>query len=276
MSTTKYVTVEGHQIAYEEMGEGTPLLLFHGIPTNRTLWRNVMPQLSSHYRVIAPDLLNYGESDMPQDTDVSINAQSRIMSKFMGALGISRANIAGHDIGGGVAQLMAVKHPEKVNAIVLIDSVCFDSWPIPEFAPLLEPGVEEKTTSDELVNILKDFLPKGVFDQSVMTEDLVRLYVGQWSSDQGKAAMFRNLRRLNKEYTQAIAGELIHLPHETLILWGDHDNFQKPEYAPQLEQAIPNASLVWLVNAGHWSIDEQPEKVTKLIGDFLQKNGNHQ
>ena len=65
MSATKYVTVEGHQIAYEEMGEGTPLLLIHGIPTNRSLWRNVMPELSSQYRVITPDLLNYGESDMP-------------------------------------------------------------------------------------------------------------------------------------------------------------------------------------------------------------------
>ncbi|MBJ2137937.1 alpha/beta hydrolase [Paraglaciecola chathamensis] len=272
MSATKYVTVEGHQIAYEEMGEGTPLLLIHGIPTNRSLWRNVMPELSSQYRVITPDLLNYGESDMPQDTDVSINAQSRIMSKFMGALGISRADIVGHDIGGGVAQLMAVKHPAKVNSIVLIDSVCFDSWPIPEFAPLLEPGVEEKTSPDELIDILNDFMPKGVHDQSVMTDELVRMYVGQWSSEQGKAAMFNNMRRLNKEYTQAIAGELKRLPHQTLILWGEKDNFQKPQYAPQLAETIPNASLVWLVNAGHWSIDEQPEKVTKLISDFLQSN----
>ena len=152
MSKTQYVTVEGHQIAYQEMGQGTPLLLIHGIPTNKFLWRNVMPKLASKYRVIAPDLLNFGESDMPSNTDVSINAQCRIMCKFMEELGISKVNIAAHDIGGGVAQLMAVNQPDKVNGLVLIDSVCFDSWPIPEFEPLLEPDVEEKTTVDEFVD----------------------------------------------------------------------------------------------------------------------------
>tara|TARA_R110000772_G_scaffold232416_8_gene343803 strand:+ start:2814 stop:3638 length:825 start_codon:yes stop_codon:yes gene_type:complete len=270
MNITQYVTIEGHQIAYEEMGEGSPLLLIHGIPTNRALWRNVMPTLAANHRVITPDLLNFGESDMPVDTDVSINAQSRIIRKFMDALGISRANIVAHDIGGGVAQLIAVKHPEKVNRLVLIDSVCFDSWPIPEFEPLLEPGVEQETSVEEFVGILRDFMPKGVYDSSVMTEELIKLYVAQWSSEQGKAALFRNMRRLNSEYTQAIAGDLKALPHKTLVLWGDKDNFQKPKYAPMLTDAIPKASLIWLEDAGHWVIDEQPDKVCTLINTFLE------
>ena len=203
MSKTHYITVEGHQIAYKEMGEGTPLLLIHGIPTNKSLWRNVMPQLATSQRVIAPDLLNFGESDMPINTDVSINAQCKIISKFMDALGIAKANIAAHDIGGGVAQLMAVNYPEKVNGLVLIDSVCFDSWPIPEFEPLLEPGVEEKTTVTEFVDTLRDFMPKGVYDSSVMTEELMKIYLAPWSNEQGKAALFSNMRRLNKEYTRS-------------------------------------------------------------------------
>ena len=75
MNTTQYVTVEGHQIAYQEMGEGTPLLLIHGIPTNKYLWRNVMPKLAAKHRVIAPDLLNFGESDMPSDTATVLSCQ---------------------------------------------------------------------------------------------------------------------------------------------------------------------------------------------------------
>ena len=108
-------------------------IFFYGIPTNKFLWRNIIPSLSQTHRVIAPDLLNYGESDMPTDVDVSINAQCRIIIKLMDALGIASAHVVAHDIGGGVAQLMAVNAPEKVSKLVLIDSVCFDSWPIPEF-----------------------------------------------------------------------------------------------------------------------------------------------
>ncbi|TMP06139.1 alpha/beta hydrolase [Pseudoalteromonas sp. S3178] len=270
MSKTQYVSIEGHQIAYQEMGEGTPLLLIHGIPTNKSLWRNVMPELAKSHNVIAPDLLNYGESNMPKDIDVSINAQCRILIKFMDAVGIPKANIAAHDIGGGIAQLMAVNYPEKVNGLILIDSVCFDSWPIPEFEPLLEPGVEEKTTVDEFVDTLQDFMPKGVYDKSIMTDELKKVYLAQWSNEQGKAALFANMRRLNKEYTQAIAGELKSLPHETLILWGEEDNFQKPKYAPMLEQTIPNSSLIWLEKAGHWCLDEQPEKILLLMSNFLK------
>ena len=126
---TRYTMIEGHRIAYKEMGQGQPLILVHGIPTNKLLWRNIMPELAKHYRVIAPDMLNYGESDMPEKADVSINAQTRILLKLMDALGIAQANIVSHDIGGGVGQLMAVNHPERVRRQVLIDSVCFDSWP---------------------------------------------------------------------------------------------------------------------------------------------------
>jgi len=270
-NTTQYVMIEGHRIAYQEMGEGRPVILIHGIPTNKLMWRNVMPSLAEQHRVIAPDLLNYGESDMPADADVSINAQCRIIIKLMDALGIPSADIVSHDIGGGIGQLMAVNHPEKVLRQVLIDSVCFDSWPIPEFNSLLEPGVEEATSVDEFVGIMRDFMPKGVHDLSVMTEELSELYVAPWNSALGKAAFFRNMRRLNKEYTQAIAGDLKNLTHDTLVLWGDKDNFQKPDYAPMLADAIPGAKLVWIKDAGHWITDEQPEAVSRLIGEFLTR-----
>ena len=79
----------------------------------------------------------------------------------------------------------------------------------------------------------------------------------------------RNLRRLNKEYTQAIAGELEHLPHETLVLWGDKDPFQKPEYAEKLAEAIPHAELGWIEDTGHWLIEEKPEEIGDRIHQFL-------
>jgi len=86
-----------------------------------------MPQLARSHRVIFPDLRNYGQSAKPKTADVSINAQSRVLVQLMDTLGVRSADVVAHDIGGGVAQLMAVNCPEKIRKLVLMYSVCFDS-----------------------------------------------------------------------------------------------------------------------------------------------------
>ena len=83
--------------------------------------------------------------------------------------------------------------------------------------------------------------------------------------------MFRNFRRLNPEYTLAIAGELRQLAHETLILWTENDVFQKPAYARKLQETIPNAQLLWIKDAGHWLMEEKPEELSGHLIAFLDK-----
>jgi 2-hydroxymuconate-semialdehyde hydrolase len=264
----RFLQVGGHRIAYLEQGEGPPVLLLHGIPTSSLLWRNVIPHLARSHRVIAPDLLNYGKSDKPRDANVSIEAQSRMLLGFMDTLGVRRADIVAHDIGGGIAQLLAVNYPERINRLVLADTVCFDSWPIPEFKPLQEPGAEQQMSVNEFEQMHRDFLPKGMHNQDAATPELADMIVEPWRGEEGKRAFFRNLRRLNPEYTLAIADELRHVPHETLVLWGRHDAFQKPEYAGKLRDTLPNARLEW-VDAAHWITEERPEEVADIIGRFL-------
>lgn len=264
----QYLQVDGHRIAYLEQGEGAPLMLLHGIPMSGLLWRKIIPQLAQTHRVIVPDMLNYGKSDKPLDADVSIAAQSKILIGLMDALGIRCADLVAHDIGGGVAQILAVNHPERINRLVLADAVCFDSWPIPDFEPLQEPGAEDQMSAQELEQMLRDFLPKGMHDESNATSELADIVVQPWQGETGKKAFFRNLRRLNPEYTLAIADELKNIPHETLVLWGQHDEFQKPEYAEMLRDAIPNARLEW-VDAAHWITEERPADVAKKLIEFL-------
>ena len=267
--TENYTYIDGHKIAFLEQGSGSPIILLHGIPTNSLMWRNIIPQLAKTHRVIAPDLLNYGKSAKPKSADVSINAQSNMIVKLMDVLGARQADIVGHDIGGGVAQLIAVNYPEKVRKLILIDSICFDSWPIPDFEPLQEPDAESEMSLEDFLSMMRGFLPKGVYDKSVMSDELIEMYLEPWSTEDGKHAFFRNLRRLNKEYTQAITDELSNLPHQTFIMWGDKDPFQKPEYAPKLAEAIPNAELVWIKDVAHWLIDEKPDEIGEHINQFL-------
>lgn len=122
---------------------------------------------------------------------------------------------------------------------------------------------------DAFIAMMRGFMPNGVYNKSVMTDEIIDLYLAPWSTEDGKRAFFRNLRRLNKEYTQAIADELARLPHQTLVIWGENDPFQKPECASRLAATIPDAELVWIKDAGHWLIDEKPAEIGDRIADFL-------
>jgi 2-hydroxymuconate-semialdehyde hydrolase len=263
------VQIDGYRIAYDEQGAGSPVVLIHGIPTSHLLWRKIMPELAKTHRVFAPDLLNYGKSDKPADANVSIEAQSRLIVKFMDQLGLKAADIVAHDIGGGVAQLIAVNYPDRVRKLVLIDSVCFDSWPIPEFLPLQKAGAEEGMSLEAFLKMMREFMPQGVHDKAAMTDEVIGLYLSPWSTEEGKKALFRNFRRLNPEYTQAIARELKHLAHETLIMWAEQDVFQKPAYASKLQETILNARLIWIKDAGHWLMEEKPEEISRHLITFL-------
>ena len=269
MTSFDHTYIDGHRIAFQDVGQGSPVILIHGIPTSSYMWREIIPPLSARYRVVAPDLLNFGRSDKPATADVSINAQAHLIAKLMDSLGIRRADVVSHDIGGGVAQVLTVSYPEKVDKLVLIDSVCFDSWPIPEFMPLQEDGAEARMTVEQFIEMMRGFMPLGVHDKTSMPEEVVNAYLEPWAGEGGKRAFFRNLRRLNKEYTLAIADELKTLRHRTLVMWGDKDPFQKPVYAPKLAGAIPNADLVWIKDTGHWLIEEKPKEIGGNIISFL-------
>ena len=265
----RQVVVDGHRLSYREAGDGPPVLLLHGIPTSSELWRDVIPTLARTRRVVAPDLLNYGRSDKPARADVSINAQARLMLGLMDALGLRRADVVAHDIGGGVAQLMAVRRPERIARLALANTVCFDSWPIPEFQPLQAPGAEDGMSLDDFLAMLRDFLPNGVHRPEALSEGAVEAMLAPWSDAAGKRALFRNFRRLNPEYTRAIAGELETLPHSTLILWGRHDPFQKLAYGEKLAATIPDARLEVIEDAAHWIMEEKPGEVADRLAAFL-------
>ena len=267
--THEFAMVEGHRIAYLDEGEGPPLILLHGIPTSSLLWRNVIPDLAKSRRVIAPDMLNYGRSDKPLRADVSIAAQARILVGLMDALGLKRVDLAAHDIGGGVAQIVAVRHPERINRLVLASAICFDSWPIPEFEPLQEADAEAGMSVEDFEAMLRDFLPQGVAAEDGLSDEATEIMLRPWTGEAGKAALFRNFRRLSPEYTMAVAREIETLDLPALVLWGDKDPFQKPAYAQRLADAIPGAQLEWIEGAAHWIMEEQPQAVAVKIAGFL-------
>src|SRR5664279_5198934 len=117
--TERTVIVHGHDRAYTLAGSGPALLLLHGIGSERQTWAPVLPLLAEHFTVIAPDLLGHGASAKPR-ADYSVAAYANGMRDLLDVLGIERATVVGHSLGGGVAAQIAYQYPERCERLVLV------------------------------------------------------------------------------------------------------------------------------------------------------------
>src|SRR5246127_4735295 len=123
MSDHRLMNLHGYRVAYRDEGpvHGEPLVLIHGMVASSLTWDAVIAHLPSTYRVIAPDLLGHGDSDKPRG-DYSLGAFAVWLRDFLDALGISRATLIGHSLGGGIAMQFAHQHRDYCRRLVLISS----------------------------------------------------------------------------------------------------------------------------------------------------------
>jgi len=119
---SKYETVHGSKIHYVEHGEGDPILLVHGIPTSAYLWRNMIEPLSQNGRVIAVDMIGYGNSDKP-NLQYKLTELQNYLEAFIVQLDLENIQLVVHDLGGPVALPVASKNPERFKAIVAFETI---------------------------------------------------------------------------------------------------------------------------------------------------------
>ena len=128
---TRFAEAGGVRMRWEEAGEGSPVVFVHGIPTSPRLWRHVVPKVEA--RSMAWEMVGYGAS-IPEgrDRDISVAMQAHYLADWMREVGLGNgAVVVGHDLGGGVAQILAVRNPELVRALALTNCISYDSWPFP-------------------------------------------------------------------------------------------------------------------------------------------------
>src|SRR5438045_7321115 len=155
----EFVDVGGVRLYYYAggtRGVGEPVVFLHGFPTSGHLWSDVVPLVPVGHRVVVVDMLGYGRSDRPLGRPVGIRAHADRVIELMDALGINYACVVGHDIGGGIAQWLAVRHPQRVSRLCLVDSVAFGDWPT---RVVERPRAMLPRTWDRLATCLLSFLP---------------------------------------------------------------------------------------------------------------------
>lgn len=263
----RVVQVDDRFVSYVEQGTGEPVILIHGIPTWGYLWHGIMPTLSREYRALIPDLLGFGYSDKSDRFDRSIHAQALMMERWMDALEIGTAMVVAHDIGGGVGLRLATLRPGRVSKLCLLNTVCYDSWPIEAMLQTGHPEARRKLSASSLLMLLRQALKQGF--ASSPDETLLEGLLAPYSTEVGKLSLIRNAAALNTNLTTELTLLLPRLAIPTLIIWGEDDVFQPVRFGERLARDIPTAHLVRITNARHFVMVDQPDDVVRHVASFL-------
>lgn len=255
-------------LSYVDEGRGEPVLLIHGIPTWGYLWHGLLPALAPSYRVLVPDLLGFGYSDRRDRFDRSIARQAEWLDAWMETMGLRRVSVVGHDIGGGVALRLATLFPERVARLAVLNTVCYDSWPIEGMLQFGHPGAYRKLSASTALRALKLMLRQGF--ASSPEDELLEGLLAPYATEVGKLSLVRNASALNTNLTTEISPLLLRLAVPTLVLWGEDDAFQPLKYGERLARDIPEARLVRIENARHFVMLDQPGDVAEQLLGFLR------
>lgn len=266
------IAIDGIKLSYRHWGSGKPVVLFHGIPTDSSLWNAVVSHLKGNYSVYAFDLLGFGKSERLESSRLDIKSQAVFFKRVFKEMAIEKPIIAGHDIGGGIAQILAVNSPGSVRALILIDSVCYDSWPIELLSvgrnvELLFENLPEDVVHDLFIKYIRD----GMFNKD-NAANVAGKYLNSIENQEGIKSFLNAVKSLNNKYTIEIAPQLKDIWVPSLILWGRHDTYLRLSYAYRLSEDIRGSVLEVIENAGHFLPEDQPEKVADAISRFLCQN----
>jgi pimeloyl-ACP methyl ester carboxylesterase len=235
------------EIHYRERGAGPVALFVHGVLLNGYLWRHQLTQLADVRRCIAIDLLAHGETSIDPQQDVAATANAKMLTEFLDSLHIDRVDLVGNDSGGGIAQIFAAHHPQRLRSLTLTDCDAHDNWPPEAFKPFLAMAAAGglRSTLEAMIrdkNVYRSAAalgpayqhPEGVSDEAIDTYLQPFLQSGQRLRD-----FERFLIAFDCSHTTAIESALRALQVPTLIVWGTDDVYFDVKWSKWLAATIP-------------------------------------
>ncbi|KAK7402893.1 hypothetical protein QQX98_011343 [Neonectria punicea] len=260
------------KIHYRAAGQGPLLLLLHGFPDNSSTFSKQVAFFAKSYTVVCPTLRGYPPSDIPGVDDASY-ALSTVVGDILAVLDHFKADkaiVSGHDFGGAVIQLLALLHPERVEGLIIINSLI-----IPRMYDLVNHDQDQQAMSAYTIKYIQyqpdddknvDFLVRTIRDEAYREE------FRQYLNDCPIEGMFGYYKSNypGPPYGQVVDTSAMLYQVPTLIIWGLEDEY----FSLKMLDQIPNhfkktLRLVTLPGAGHWSFRGQPERVNQEILSWL-------
>jgi 4,5:9,10-diseco-3-hydroxy-5,9,17-trioxoandrosta-1(10),2-diene-4-oate hydrolase len=249
------------------------VILIHGIGAAVDSWASNINALAEKHRVYAIDLVGFGRSDKPS-VEYSLPFFAQYVKDFMETQNIDRASLIGWSLGGGVCLQFAIQFPERLDKLILLDSMGFGRETHLMFRLSAIPFVGNILSRPSKKGTVR-FLKECVFDNTLITDEIVELYY-QFSALPGAHAAWLNAVCSNasfggvkKEVIQAFQDNLGAMIKPTLIIWGKQDRVLPLKQAYIGESWIPNVRVHLIDDCGHCPQMEHPEEFNTRVLEFL-------
>jgi pimeloyl-ACP methyl ester carboxylesterase len=263
------VDVAGLPASYLTAGSGATLLMLHGTYWSR-VWLPVLEHLAKEgVQPVAVDLPGCGRSGGELSlTSATVPALATWVTRFVDALGpVTLAGVAGHDIGGAIAQHLLVASDLPVERMALVNSVTYDSWPVPGVARYRDPAVVAAVTVADILSARRQAITAALARPA--DEDELRDYLSPWTDLRVARSWTALAGAADSRYTLDLLDALRADTHPKLLIWGVQDSFQPVTYAERFAAEIPNTSLVRVPAAGHIPMENRPTTVAHALVDFI-------
>jgi pimeloyl-ACP methyl ester carboxylesterase len=264
----------GYRAHYRDEGDPTrPLLvLLHGFGDSFTSWEGWVKELKAQFHIISVDFPGHGLTRAPEGSSLNAEALADFVDVFAATLKLPRFAAAGNSMGGGAAWQLAVRHPERIDALILVDAAGFPNDKPPSDVPLAFKILRYPIGRALLRNIdnrplIENGLKTDVYDKSIITP----FVVDRWADFQRAPGHRAILMSINMGLPSKPTAELLStIKAPTLILWGESDPLIEPAAAQKFAAAIAAAKLITYPNVGHLPQLEIPQRSAADAAAFLK------
>jgi pimeloyl-ACP methyl ester carboxylesterase len=267
------LTVHGHRRAFIRAGHGPAVVLLHGIGASSKTWSGLIPLLAERFTVIAPDLLGHGDSDAPR-ADYSVAAYACGVRDLLALLGIERATVVGHSLGGAIAAQLTYQYPELVERLVLESAggVARELHPALRLAAL--PGAEQlmPLLNHRVGRRMTRLVLRALGNGLTADADLVLETLEGMTTAAKRSAFCRTLRAACDLSGQgASLLEYCYLAEAlpTMIVWGECDPVLPVAHAHAASVAMPAARLELFPGTGHFPHRADPVRFLDVLTQFM-------
>jgi pimeloyl-ACP methyl ester carboxylesterase len=265
--------LHGHRVDYRVAGQGPPVVLIHGMVNSSRHWEQVALRLADRYTVIAPDLIGHGDSATPRG-DYSLGAHAAVIRDVLSAIGVERATIVGHSLGGGVAMQFFWQFPQRTERLVLVSSGGLGE----EVSPLLRtvslPGASKalavlahRRALDALWALGGRLAKQGVYVRAVVRA------LRPLERPGAREAFLQTLRAVIDRHGQRVsARDRLYLLEAmpTLIVWGGRDRTIPVEHGRATHEAVGHSRFEIIDRAAHFPHLEDPGALAEILADFIE------